>query len=556
MKKIRLLLFSALGGLSLFAWSCGGDKLHNTDHPDKGKLKIITDWGSGVEATIPYIIKYTLEGSDVTQTVESRSLTYTTGLLVPGKYDLEIYSKDFDTGFTLEGDVIEVDAYPDDDNFIVSDPSVFFSARSSATVRNDRVNITTVPLYPQMRKLVIRVYLANDPLVYTWGSQSGDFRKIDESTLIGTLTGASNRFDFISDVYSGNKNLNLTFRERKTPDNKRRYLESVVTVVGFNEDPTVPKDFKIEFKFADGVQIPATTAEFHSQLFGDGKDFNDYEKKRVNDTVSKEIVLPLSSSGVAYMRDYEPGNGEGGEDIDVNEDTYTYVLGEAYPKNKAEKEGVVVWLDENGTHGLVLSGSESDRLAWGPTGEIYVLNGSGDGPALVEEYRQYTTISTIGTKNTANIRTYIEKNKVFGSTGYLEQEFEAYAWIRGSESEFSGYWFLPSAKELELIDDVNAVNGYLTAAGFAPITDTLWSSQTQVNFKPEDQWFPAGVPAYEKSDVLIRRPDGTMDKHPAVYDNPDYDPMWTYDPNFPEITQNPNPEFLPYKFRTRAFRFF
>lgn len=553
MKKIRLLLFSALGGLSLLAASCGGDKLHNTDHPDKGKLKIITDWGSGVPATIPYIIKYTLEGSDVTQTVEGRSLTYTTGVLTPGKYDMELYSKDSDTGFTLEGDVIEVDADPEDDDFIVSDPSVFFSARSSTIVRNDRVNTVTVPLYPQMRKLVIRVYFANDPLVYTWGSQSGDFRKIDENTLMGTLTGASNRFDFISDVYSGDKKLNLTFRERKTPDNKRRFLESVITVVGFNESESIPKNFSLEFKFADGVQIPATTAEFHSQLFGGDKNFNDYEKKRINDTVSKEIVLPLSSSGQAYIRDYEPGNGENGEDINVDEDTYTYALGDIYPKNKAEKEGVVIWLDESGTHGIVLSGRESGELAWGPTGEIYVLNSSGDGPETIDGYRQYTTTGTIGTKNNASIRTYIEKNKVYGSTGYLEQDFEAYAWIK---SEFSGYWFLPSAKELELISDANTVNGYLRAAGFPEITETLWSSQTVVNLKPEDEWFPPGVPDYAKSDVLIRLPDGSIGQHNAVYDNPDYDPLWVYDPNFPEITQNPNPEFLPYKFYTRAYRFF
>lgn len=556
MKKIRLLLFSALGGLSLLAASCGGDKLHNTDHPDKGKLKIITDWGSGVEATIPYIIKYTLEGSDATQTVESRSLTHTTGVLTPGKYDMEIYSKDFDTGFTLDGDVIEVDADPEDDDFIVSNPSVFFSARSSAIVRNDRVNIVTVPLYPQMRKLVIRIYLANDPLVYTWGSQSGDFRKIDESTLTGTLTGASNRFDFISDAYSGDKKLNLTFRERKTADNKQRFLESVVTVVGFNESQNVPKDFEIAFEFADGLQIPATTAAFHSQLFGGDKNFNDYEKKRINDTVSKEIVLPLSSSGKAYIRDYEPGNGENGEDIEVNEDTYVYTLGQAYPQNKEEKEGVVIWLDESGTHGLVLSGRQSDELAWGPTGEIYVLNGSGDGPETVDGYRQYTTLSDIGTKNNTNIRTYIEKNKMYGSTGYLEQDFEAYAWIKGSESEFSGYWFLPSAKELELISNADEVNGYLRAAGFPEITETLWSSQTVVNLVPKDEWFMPEVPEYKKSDVLIRLADGSISQHPAVYDNPDYDPLWVFDPDFPEITQNPNPEFLPYKFYTRAYRFF
>lgn len=554
MKKIRLLLFSALGGVFLLA-SCG-DKLHETDHPDKGKLKIITDWGSGVEATIPYIIKYSLEGSDVTETVEGRSLTYTTGVLTPGKYNLEIYSKDFDTGFTLDGDVIEVDADTTDEDFIVSDPAVFFSARTSTEVRKDRVNVTTVPLYPQMRKLVIRVYLANDPLIYTWGSQSGDFRKIDESTLTGTLTGASNRFDFIADSYSGDKKLNLTFRERKTSDNKQRFLESVVTVVGFNEDPNVPKDFTLAFKFADGVQIPATTAEFHSQLFEDGKNFNDYEQKRINDTVSKEIVLPLSSSGVAYIRDYEPGNGENGEDITVSEDIYKYTIGEAYPKNEPEKEGIVIWLDTNGSHGIVLSGRQSEKLAWGPTGEIYVLNSGGDGPEYdADNYRQYTTISTSGKNNTDNIRTYIENNKVYGSTGYLEQDFEAYAWIRGSESDFSGYWFLPSAKELELISDAETINGYLRAAGFPEINETLWSSQTQFNLTPEEDWF-MGMPTYDKSDVLIRLPDGTIGQHPAVYDNPDYDPLWTYDPNFPEITQNPNPEFLPYKFCTRAYRFF
>ncbi len=563
MKNFRLLLLSALGGLSLLAWSCDGDKLNDTDHPDKGKLRIITDWGTGVPATIPYIINYSLENSGNTQTIEARSMIEVTDLLRPGKYNIEVYSKDADTGFTLDGDVIQVDEDPANPGFIYANPSVFFSSRTSTIVYEDKVNVVRVPMLPQMRKLVVRVYLANDPLVYSWQSQAGAFREIDESSIKSTLTGASNRFNFIEDSYEGDYKVNLPFKVFRTPDNKSRYLQSVVTVVGFNSDENVAKDFSVEFAFKEGIQIPATTASFHDKLFNAEKNFNDYNQKRVNDTVSVEIVLPVSTSGTAYIQDYEPGNG-GGEDMEVDENSFIYRLGDPYPMNSAVKEGVVVWVDDamslvpgEGSHGVVLSGVQSDLLAWGPTGEIMQLTG-GVNPTLDKyNYRKYTTIYNTGVKNTSGIATYISTNKMRGATGYLEQEFEAYAWIKGSESDFSGYWFLPSMKELELLGDAATINGYLTANGFSEIDQILWSSQTEPELKPMSEWLFPSVPEYNMSWVYVRNVDGSIGKTYAVYPNPDFDINWVPDlVNFPDILVNPEPEFLPYKNYTRAMRFF
>lgn len=567
MKNIRLLLFSALAGLSFLATSCG-DKLSDTDHPDKGNLSIITSWGTGITATTPYIINYRLEDSEDSKVVEANSIVHDIKLLAPGKYNLDIYSKDFNTGFTVDGDVIEVDLDSEnpDPAFIYANPAVFFSSRTTTTVRADKVNKITVPMYPQMRKLVIRIYLANDPVIYTWQNPGGEFRKIDKSSIVGTLSGVANRFNFIDNIYTGSKKVNLPFKEVFAKGNKQRYLESTVTLVGFNEEDI--QNFSLAFDFEDGLQIPATTDEFHDLLFEnpDEGTFNDYDKKRTNYVITRQIVLPMSTSGSAVIEDYDPVNGG---DINVGEDTYKYSIGDAYPKNSATKEGVVIWVAEEpgtpgvGSHGIVISGAQSDTIAWGPTADIYVVDGSGNPIRDKDKLYQFTAIYSLGTKNVSGILTYINSNKGGAAgTGFLEQEFEAYAWIKGSESKFSGYWFLPSTIELQLLDGVPDLNGKLAAAGFQTLEDpkapgtnvTLWSSQIEPVFKPQDEWL-TDQPEYNPSHVLIRNPNGTIGKTVAVKPNPNYVPPVPgapVDPTAPE----PEPEFIPIRHYTRAFRFF
>lgn len=560
MKNIRPLLFIALAGLSMMAVSCESDKLNDTNHPNKGDLRVITDWGTGVTATIPYIINYSLDQSEETKTIESNAITTDIDLVNPGTYNLEIYSKDFNTGFTLNGDVIEVDQDPNssDPDFIYSNPAVFFSARTSTVVRADKANQIKVPMYPQMRKLVIRIYLANDPLIYSWQNPGGAFRSIDMGSISSTLTGVANRFDFISDIYTGSKKVSLLFKEYRPANSKQRYLESIVTLVGFNEENT--QDFSLAFNFSEGLQIPNTTADFHDQLFGrseDRGDFNDYDKKRTNDTVSMQIVLPLTASGAAVIEPYVPVDGG---DVEVGEDTYKYSVGDAYPKNSLTKEGIVIWVSEDagtpgvGSHGVVLSGKQSELQAWGPTADICKVDNVGS-PITDKGYRQFTATYSLGTKNVAGILTYINSNKI-----YLEQEFEAYAWIKGSDKVFTGYWFLPSATELQLLNKVPDLDDKLTAAGFPAIGNaTLWSSQITPELKPEDEWL-IGVPEYNPSWVFTRLPNGDIDStHVQIknldYVEPDPDvPVPPVDPDNPG--PDPIPEYIPVKNNTRAFRFF
>lgn len=564
MKNIRPLLFIALWGLSLLAVSCG-DKLNDTNHPNKGDLKVVTDWGTGVPATIPYIINYGLAESGEMRTVESNAITTNIKLVDPGIYTLEIYSKDFNTGFTLNGDVIEVDQDPEntDPDFIYSNPAVFFSARTSTYVRKDKANEIKVPLFPQMRKLVIRVYLANDPLIYSWQSPGGEFRSIDQSSIKGTLTGISNEFDFISDTYSGSKKVTLTFKEITMAKEKRRFLESAVTLVGFNEGDE--QQFSLSFDFKEGLQIPPTNADFHDQLFDRGAergDFNDYDKKRTNDTINMQIVLPLTASGSATITPYDPVIND--DDIVVGEDAYKYTVGDAYPKNVAadKREGIVIWVQKDpgsdyGSHGVVLSGRQSDLKAWGPTADIYKLDKGNPVTDPTTGLRVFTATSKIGTKNIDGIRTYIKDNLY-----YKEQEFEAYACVKGSDKEFVGdYWFIPSVDEIKLLNNVPDLDDKLAAAGFQPINkDTLWTSQIEWKLEEEDKWILPGSPEYLPSKVFIRKPDGEITTTPVEKVNPDYvapnpdAPVPPVDPNDPPV--DPIPEYLPIKYNTRAFRFF
>lgn len=554
MKNIRLLLFSALAGLALLS-SCSQEDLHNTSTPDQGTLRLVTDWGTGVAANLPYVVSYGPENSEELVVKDANSLIYDIKGLEPGRYRLELYSKATDdAGFSRDGDVIEVVEDPADPGFIYANPKVFFSARTSTTVYADRVNTLTVPLYPQMRKLVIRVYLRNDPVIYTWENPGGGFRELLD--IKATLTGVANRFDFIADSYSGNNTIRLPFRVRQDDDTER-YLEATVTVVGFTKEEV--QNFDLSFRFRYGEQIPDTKYNFHDDLFSEenNKNFNDYNQKRINDTILKQIVLPLTPNGKAEITDYEPVVPE--DTIKVDEDTYKYKIGDLYPKDTEAKQGIVVWVaadpgSDEGSHGLVMSREQNDTLAWGQVADLPQLDDKGNVQKDSYNYIKFATESPVGEIDTDGIGDYLNKNQ----NGHTELDYEAYGWIRGSEAKFTANWFLPSKVELEFLGAIPDLDTKLAAAGMPVIGDKiLWSSQTESVLKPDSVWRDPETPEYDEAWVFVWNPSTKqIEKSRVGEPNPNYDPDWEPAPDDPEGTTNPEKPVIPYEKSVRAFRYF
>ncbi|MEG2341387.1 MAG: FimB/Mfa2 family fimbrial subunit [Odoribacter sp.] len=155
---------------------CVNDELHNTPHPDKGALRITTDWtGLSKDAVPPE--SYLLRIGDLTHTVSGVENTFNQ-LLPEGSYTLFVHNTP--AGVTLNGAKAEVNTLPD--GTLELRPDYLFSAATDfSAIKDDTLNVG-VKMVQSLRILQLRLKLS-----------AADLERI--ASTAATLTGIAHRID-------------------------------------------------------------------------------------------------------------------------------------------------------------------------------------------------------------------------------------------------------------------------------------------------------------------------------------------------------------------------
>ena len=136
--------------LLLAATSCVKDELHDTPHPDTGKITVTADWsdrGGGVD--IPAEWTVTMGDYTGTETGETHSPDY---LFKPGGYTLAAYN--IPEGITISGTTAAVNAA--DGGFIVNTPGWLFTSVQEVSIEADTDHELTAAMHQQVRQLTGR----------------------------------------------------------------------------------------------------------------------------------------------------------------------------------------------------------------------------------------------------------------------------------------------------------------------------------------------------------------------------------------------------------------
>ncbi|MEG0796749.1 MAG: FimB/Mfa2 family fimbrial subunit [Odoribacter sp.] len=165
-------------GIFVAVWmsACVKDELHNTPHPDKGAVRVTTDWTGCSEDAIPPE-SYLLRIGDVTHTVSGVENTFNQ-LLPEGSYTLFVYNTP--AGLTLNGAKAEVNTLPD--GTLEPLPDYLFSAAAECSVIKDDTLNMRVKMGQPLRTLQLTVKLS-----------AADLERI--ASTAATLTGIAHRID-------------------------------------------------------------------------------------------------------------------------------------------------------------------------------------------------------------------------------------------------------------------------------------------------------------------------------------------------------------------------
>lgn len=175
-RAIPIIKFSFTGKLLIFALAtlqlagCVKDDLYNTPHPDKGAVRITTDWsGASSDAVLPqsYILRIGTEEQTVTGTSNAFN-----ALFEPGRQDLLVcHGTD---GITLSGHTATVNTLAD--GTLEPMPGYLFSGTKALEIVKDDTLRVTVNMEQRIRRLTLVLKLT-----------PGDEDRI--STTSATLTG-------------------------------------------------------------------------------------------------------------------------------------------------------------------------------------------------------------------------------------------------------------------------------------------------------------------------------------------------------------------------------
>ena len=198
--------------LLLAATSCVKDELHDTPHPDTGKITVTADWtdrGEGVD--IPAEWTVTMGDYTGTETGETHAPDY---LFNPGDYTLAVYNTP--ENITISGTTATVAPTSGDGTgtFISNVPGWLLTSVQDVTIEADTDYDLTAAMHQQVRQLTLVI------------EPTGDAADRIES-IEGALSGAAGTMDFATGTYGAASDVALRFTRITEGDDAGKWTATV-----------------------------------------------------------------------------------------------------------------------------------------------------------------------------------------------------------------------------------------------------------------------------------------------------------------------------------------
>ena len=241
---LTLALLLTLGG-------CVKDELHDTPHPDTGKVTVTADWadrGEGVD--IPASWQIVMGDYTGTETGATHSPDY---LFNPGSYTLAVYNPADD--IMVSGTTAAVAAA--DGGCIVNTPGWLFTSVQEVAIEADTDYELTAVMRQQVRELTLMIEPAGD---------AAD--RIE--TIEGTLSGAAGTLDFATGTHGTPSEVELHFTKITDGDDAGKWT-ATVRLLGIAGDA---QRLTATLTYTDGNPQPTSlNSDLTSALngFNDGK---------------------------------------------------------------------------------------------------------------------------------------------------------------------------------------------------------------------------------------------------------------------------------------------
>lgn len=237
--------------LLLTPGGCVKDELHDTPHPDTGKVTVTADWvDRGEEVDIPASWHIVMGDYTGTETGETHAPDY---LFNPGSYTLAVYNPA--DGITVSGTTATVAAA--DGGFIVNTPGWLFTSVQEVEIEADTDYELTAVMHQQVRQLTLVI------------EPTGDAADRIES-IGGTLSGAAGTLDFATGTHGTPSEVELHFTKINDGDNAGKWT-ATVRLLGIAGDA---QRLTATLTYTDGNPQPTSlNSDLTSALdgFNDGK---------------------------------------------------------------------------------------------------------------------------------------------------------------------------------------------------------------------------------------------------------------------------------------------
>lgn len=243
---LSLALLLTLGG-------CVKDELHDTPHPDTGKITVTADWadrGEGVD--IPASWHIVMGDYTGTETGATHSPDY---LFNPGSYTLAVYNPA--DGITVSGTTATVVQQAETEAFISNAPGWLFTSVQEVAIEADTDYELTAVMQQQVRQLTLVI------------KPAGDAAERIES-IEGTLSGAAGTLDFATGIHSTPSEVELHFTKITDGDDAGKWM-ATVRLLGIAGDA---QRLTATLTYTDGNPQPTSlNSDLTSALnsFNDGK---------------------------------------------------------------------------------------------------------------------------------------------------------------------------------------------------------------------------------------------------------------------------------------------
>ena len=271
MKARQYINMMGMTAVVLFS-SCVKDELHDTPHPDTGKITVTADWTDrGEEVDIPAEWTVTMGGYTGTETGATHTPDY---LFEPGNYTLVAYNIPED--ITISGTTATVAPGTGNGTYISNAPGWLLTSVQEVTVEADTDHDLTAAMHQQVRQLTL--------VIEPTGDAADRIERIE-----GSLSGAAGTLDFAVGTYGAASDVALHFTKITEGSDAGKWTATVrlLGITGNTQTLTAT------LAYADGNPQPT---DLESDLSAALVDFN--ADKTVPLTLSGTIAETPTEAGV------------------------------------------------------------------------------------------------------------------------------------------------------------------------------------------------------------------------------------------------------------------